>query len=193
MDLRLKLFQYRSYTPLPFLLVMLIFAHPTLYTLIVGFVFVLTGESIRLWGVSIVGSETRTTGAVGGTNLVTTGPFAYVRNPLYLGNMFLYFGIGVMSNALFPWLVVAGIILFFIQYYLIVTLEEEYLAKSFSSAFEDYSRRVRRFLPVLRKYNAPDHLRVDSDIQRALHSERRTLQGLFLISLALVVLWKVRS
>jgi protein-S-isoprenylcysteine O-methyltransferase Ste14 len=193
MDIRLKLFRYRSYTPLPFLLVMLIFAHPTPYTLIVGLLFVLTGEGIRLWGVSFVGSETRTTGAVGGTNLITAGPFAYVRNPLYLGNMLLYFGIGVMSNALFPWLVVATVVLFSIQYYLIVTLEEEYLTKTFSSAFQDYSRRVRRFVPILRRYNTPGNPRVECDIQRALRSERRTLQGLFLISLALVVLWKVRS
>ncbi len=193
MDIRLKLFRYRSYTPLPFLLVMFIFAHPTFYTLIVGFLFVLTGECVRLWGVSIVGSETRTTGSVGGTYLITTGPFGYVRNPLYLGNMFLYFGIGVMSNALFPWLVVAAIILFFAQYYLIVTLEEEYLEKTFRSAFEDYSRQVRRFLPVLKKYSAPGNQRVEGDFRRALRSEKRTLQGLFLISLALVVLWKVRS
>lgn len=193
MDIRLKLFRYRSYTPLPFLLVMLVFAHPTLHTLIAGLFFVLTGECIRLWGVSIVGSETRTTGTVGGTYLITTGPFGYVRNPLYLGNLLLYLGIGVMSNALFPWLVVAATVLFFIQYYLIITLEEEYLEKTFRSAFEDYSRQVRRFLPVLRKYSAPGSQRVDSDFRRALRSEKRTLQGLFLISLALVVLWKVRS
>jgi protein-S-isoprenylcysteine O-methyltransferase Ste14 len=193
MDIRLKLFRYRSYTPLPFLLVMLVFAHPTLYTLIVGLLFVLLGESIRLWGVSIVGSETRTTGTVGGTYLITTGPFGYVRNPLYLGNMSLYLGIGVMSNALFPWLVVAAVVLFFIQYYLIVTLEEEYLEKRFRSEFEDYSRQVRRFLPGLRKYSATVSQQLNSDFRRALRSEKRTLQGLFLISLALVVLWKVRS
>jgi protein-S-isoprenylcysteine O-methyltransferase Ste14 len=193
MDIRLKLFRYRSYTPVPFLLVMLIFAHPTLYTLIVGLLFVLIGECIRLWGVSIVGSETRTTGTVGGTYLITTGPFGYVRNPLYLGNLLLYFGIGVMSNALFPWLVVTAIILFFVQYYLIVTLEEEYLEKTFRSAFEEYSRQVRRFLPGFRKYSAPGNQPLDSDVRRALRSEKRTLQGLFLISLALVVLWKVRS
>ncbi|MEK6570040.1 MAG: isoprenylcysteine carboxylmethyltransferase family protein, partial [Bacteroidota bacterium] len=183
----------RSYTPLPFLLVMFIFAHPTPQSLFIGFLFVLVGEGIRLWGVSIAGSETRTTGSAGGTNLITTGPFAHVRNPLYLGNILLYLGIGVMSDALFPWLVLGAVIVFFLQYYLIATLEEEYLARTFGVAFEEYTRQVGRFFPRLRKYRAPSGVRIEGDIQRGLRSETRTLQALFLISLALIVLWRVRS
>jgi protein-S-isoprenylcysteine O-methyltransferase Ste14 len=193
MDIRLRLFRYRSYTPLPFLLAMFIFARPTLQTLIVGLLIVLIGEGIRLWGASIIGSETRTTGQVGGTYLITTGPFAYVRNPLYLGNLFLYLGIGIMSNALFPWFVIVAVALFFIQYYLIVTLEEEYLAKTFGLAFEEYVGRVRRFVPHLRKYHASSGTRIIGDFERGLRSEKRTLQALVLISLGLVVLWQVRS
>jgi protein-S-isoprenylcysteine O-methyltransferase Ste14 len=172
---------------------MFIFARPNLQTLIVGFLIVLTGEGIRLWGASIIGSETRTTGQVGGTYLITTGPFAHVRNPLYLGNLFLYLGVGIMSNALFPWFVIVAIALFFVQYYLIVTLEEEYLAKTFGLAFEEYVGRVRRFVPHLRKYRASGGTRIIGDFQRGLRSEKRTLQALVLISLGLVVLWQVRS
>ena len=96
MDVRQRLFQYRSYTPIPFLLIMVFFAQPTRISLIVGLATILAGEGVRLWGVAIAGSETRTTGPVGGTFLVTTGPFAYVRNPLYVGNMLIYLGVGVM-------------------------------------------------------------------------------------------------
>ena len=103
-DWRKLLFKYRSYTPIPFLLVMLVFARPTGSSMIVGFLLALLGESIRFWGVSYAGSETRTTGAVGGTQLVTSGPYSHVRNPLYLGNILLYVGIGIMSNALMPYL-----------------------------------------------------------------------------------------
>ena len=102
MDLRQRLFRYRSYTPIPFLVLMVLFAAPTATSLATGILVVGAGEFLRLWGVAIAGSETRTTGAVGGTYLITRGPFAYVRNPLYVGNMLLYVGIGVMSNALFP-------------------------------------------------------------------------------------------
>src|SRR5437867_6762129 len=101
MDIRQRLFQYRSYTPIPFLLVMMMFAHPTLTSLLTGFCFLCAGESLRLWGVAIAGSETRTTGPVGGTYLITTGPFSHVRNPLYVGNILIYLGLGVMSFAVF--------------------------------------------------------------------------------------------
>ena len=55
-------FQYRSYTPLPFIIPMLLFARPTMTTLVIGGILVLIGESFRFWGVSYAGSETRTTG-----------------------------------------------------------------------------------------------------------------------------------
>ena len=113
MNIRQTLFQYRGVIPIPFLIGMTYYAHPTLTSLVVGFAIVLSGESIRLWGVAIAGSETRTTDRVGGTYLVTTGPFGYVRNPLYVGNIMMYVGIGVMSMALFPWLQ-AGALFFFL-------------------------------------------------------------------------------
>ena len=55
-------FKYRSYTPIPFLLVMFFFENANVWSLIIGFIFALCGELIRLWGVGWAGSETRTTG-----------------------------------------------------------------------------------------------------------------------------------
>ncbi len=193
MDIRQLLFRFRSYTPLPFLLVMFVFAQPRLESLILGLLIAIVGEGLRLWGVSIVGSETRTTGEVGGTYLVTTGPFAHVRNPLYLGNLLLYIGIGVMSNALFPWLLLGATVFFFTQYYLIATLEEEYLFKAFGEAFEEYARQVPRFFPRFQKFSGKRDPQLTSDLQRGLRSETRTLQAIFLISVTLVVLWQIRS
>ena len=104
MDLRERLFKLRSYTPIPFLMVMLFFAAPTVTTMVLGLAITLLGEVVRFWGVAIAGTETRTTGEPGATNLITDGPFGYVRNPLYVGNILMYTGFGVMSNALMPWL-----------------------------------------------------------------------------------------
>ena len=87
-----KFFTYRSYTPIPFVVVMLVFAYPNIWSLTAGFIIALAGELIRLWGVSWAGSETRTTGGVGGTYLIVSGPFAHLRNPLYLGNILMYTG-----------------------------------------------------------------------------------------------------
>jgi protein-S-isoprenylcysteine O-methyltransferase Ste14 len=192
-DIRGVIFKFRSYTPIPFLLVMVLFARPTLLSLVIGFAIMFIGEIIRFWGVSIAGSETRTTGSVGGTYLITSGPFAYVRNPLYLGNMLLYAGVGVMSMALFPWLQLAALVWFYVQYHLIVTREEEYLAQSFGREYSDYCIHVRRFLPRLTPYDAGRPLAKTMDPAEGLASERRTLQAIGLITVILVVLYFVRQ
>jgi protein-S-isoprenylcysteine O-methyltransferase Ste14 len=185
-DIRRQIFKYRSYTPIPFLLVMVWFARPTVLSMVVGFAVIFTGELIRFWGVSIVGAETRTTGAVGGTFLITNGPFSYVRNPLYVGNMMLYAGVGIMSMALFPWMLLVAISWFYLQYYLIVTREEEYLAATFGGEFEEYRKNVRRFVPRLTPYMSARPAAKTVDPSEGLSSERRTLQAIGLV-FALVV------
>ena len=151
MDLKQKLFEIRSYTPIPFILIAIIFAEPTFETLSIGFAIAIIGESIRFWGVSICGSETRTTGAVGATNLVTDGPFGFVRNPLYVGNILMYVGCSFMSNSIYPWLQITTAIYFIFQYHIIVLKEEEYLRKVFKEEYSNYEKNVPRFFPRLTK------------------------------------------
>lgn len=193
MDFRQRLFQYRSYTPIPFLLVMVFFAHPTVMSLIVGLATILGGESVRLWGVAIAGSETRTTGPVGGTFLITTGPFAYVRNPLYVGNMLIYFGVGIMSNALFPWLALGALAYFIMQYSFIVSLEEEYLRTTFGETYERYCVAVPRFLPGISGYSASGNREPELAWRRGLISERRTLQAIGLLTAVLLLIMWLRG
>ena len=189
MDIRQKLFQYRSYTPIPFLILMVYFAQPTQQSFLIGFLFVVLGEFLRLWAVALAGSETRTTGPVGGTYLVTTGPFAYVRNPLYLGNMLIYAGVGVISNALFPWLTIAALVYFFLQYSFIAKLEEEHLAAAYGEEFHRYCSSVRRFLPRLTPYAGGMSAQPGLDWGEGLQSERRTLQAIGIIVIVLGVRW----
>lgn len=191
-DFRKLVFNYRSYTPLPFLLVMVMFAQPTIMSLAIGFAIIVLGEAIRFWGVSIAGSETRTTGAVGGTYLITNGPFAFVRNPLYVGNMLLYIGVGVMSIALFPWLLVIAVVWFYIQYSLIVSKEEEYLAERFGADYEHYRQTVPRFFPRPIPYVAPHPPPKQVRASEGFASERRTLQAIGLVTLLLVGIYIVQ-
>jgi protein-S-isoprenylcysteine O-methyltransferase Ste14 len=193
MDIRQRLFKYRSYTPFPFLVLMIIFAHPTTISLIIGLCIVLIGECLRFWGVAIAGSETRTTGHVGGTFLITRGPFSYVRNPLYLGNIMIYFGIGIMSFALFPWLILAALVYFFVQYYLIVSLEEEHLLQKFGDEFQQYCKAVPKFFPSFRKYISANNSQPELEWKRGLLSEKRSLQAITILILLLVVIWQVRG
>lgn len=187
-NLRKVMFSIRSYTPIPFLILMVIFARPTITSILVGFVIVLLGECIRFWGVSIAGAETRTTGTVGGTYLITNGPFAYVRNPLYVGNMLLYAGVGVMSMALFPWLILVAIVWFLIQYSLIIAGEEAYLRTTFGEDYALYCGAVHRFLPRLVPYRPPQPSPKNVNFREGLDSEKRTLQAIGLVTLAIVVI-----
>lgn len=191
MDLRQLLFKYRSYTPLPFLLIMFFIAHPSVASIISGLCISLAGEFIRLWGVAIAGSETRTTGSVGGTYLITRGPFAYVRNPLYLGNIMMYFGVGIMSNTPVLALIAFGYFLF--QYSLIVSLEEEALLHRFGDAYVEYYKSVPRFFPNFLKYKKGNDTQPELNWKRGLVSEHRTLQAIGLIVLLQVFLWYLRD
>lgn len=181
MNIKRKLFQIRSYTPIPFLLIAIIFAKPTIQTLLVGFLISIVGEAIRFWGVSICGSETRTTEKVGATNLITDGPFGYVRNPLYVGNILIYSGATLMSNAFFPFFVIFTFIFFIIQYHLIVSLEEEHLKNIFSDEYKIYSENVSRFIPRFVKYSGSHSFHRKADFYRGLKSETRTLQAFLII------------
>ena len=192
-DFRGLVFRYRSYTPLPFLAVMVVFARPAVWSIAAGIALMALGEALRFWGVSIVGAETRTTGTVGGTYLITSGPFAYVRNPLYLGNMMLYAGVGLMSMALFPWLLAAAVLWFYVQYWLIVTREEEYLASTFGDAYREYVNSVPRFFPRWTPYRSAQPPPKRANLREGLASERRTLQAIGLVTVALLVIFAVRT
>ncbi len=171
-------------------MVMLFFARPTLGSILSGFAVVALGEFSRLWGVAIAGSETRTTGPVGGTYLITKGPFAYVRNPLYVGNMLLYSGVGVMANI--PWLALVALCYFIVQYSLIVRLEEEYLRTTYGATFEKYCASVRRFVPKLTPYDAGTNEQPSLDWKRGVISETRTLQAIAAMTVIIIVIGFVR-
>jgi protein-S-isoprenylcysteine O-methyltransferase Ste14 len=186
-DIRGLLFRYRSYTPLPLVALMLAFAEPSARSFLFGLPLVAAGEMVRLWGVSIAGSETRVTGGVGASQLITSGPFAYVRNPLYAGNMLLYLGLGIVSMALFPWLQAGAALWFAFQYSAIVSLEEDFLLEKFGGRYRRYREQVPRFIPAGRAYRDPEASQPGLDWSRGLRSERRTLQAIVLLGAAIIV------
>ena len=146
---------------------------------------------MRFWGVAYAGSLTRVTGSVGAPEVIVAGPFAYIRNPLYVGNMLTYVGIGIISNALFPWLILVAALWFAFQYYQIVMREEEFLEKEFGDKYLEFKRNVPRFIPHLSAYVNPVQSKQLPNWREALHSERRTFQALILVLLILLVLWYV--
>ncbi len=189
MNLPVLMFRYRGYTPLPFLIVMIFFAQPSMASLVSGFFVVLVGERLRLWGVLAAGGETRTTGAFKCNSLVTYGPFAFVRNPLYIGNILIYAGFGIMAMALHPWLLAIAMTWFCVQYTLIITSEEKYLRERFGEEYNRYCTHVRRFIPRWSAYNPEKHVVERVKTNNGIGSERRTLQAIGLVTLVMVLVY----
>ena len=175
-DLRDTLFSIRSYTPVPFLALGLIFGEPVVGSLTLGLCVSLLGEAIRIWAVGHAGSEIRVTGSVGASRLVVTGPYAHMRNPLYTGNILLYTGFAIMTNIF--WLIPLALAWFIFQYAMIISREEEFLRGKFGAEYDAYVAAVPRLFFRVTPYRREDGTRFDWG--RAAHSERRTFQALLI-------------
>lgn len=147
MDFRQLFFKLRSYTPIPLLILLIATARPSPGPFLWGFLFIILGEAIRLWAVAHAGGATRTRN-VGAPLLVTSGPFAYTRNPLYIANAIIYVGVACLAGGKPVWILVA-IIFSALQYGLITSLEEETLVKLFGFEYQFYRSRVPRWMPRL--------------------------------------------
>lgn len=187
-----KFFKYRSYTPIPFVLIMFLYENANIWSLIIGLIIAISGEFIRLWGVSWAGSETRTTGSVGGTFLIISGPFAHVRNPLYVGNILMYFGLGIMSFSIFPYLQIIALIFFFIQYHYIIKEEENYLSKTYGEDYQNYLNNVPRIFPRIMPYKSANVQQPTFNLKDGIRSEKRTLQAFTIVSLTIIFIWIFR-
>ncbi len=187
-----RLFKYRSYTPIPFVIIMILYENANIWSLIAGFIVVMVGEFIRLWGVSWAGSETRTTGHMEGTFLIVSGPFAYVRNPLYIGNILIYLGVGIMSYAIFPYLQLVALLFFLFQYYYIIKGEEDFLQSRYGEQFTEFKKNVPRIFPKVTPYRPGNVKQPPFNLKAGLKSERRTFQAIVFIMITIVLIWVIR-
>ncbi|OQX56095.1 MAG: hypothetical protein B5M53_03320 [Candidatus Cloacimonas sp. 4484_209] len=182
------LYRYRSITPIFFVILLLIFAKPTISTIAIGFCVSIIGELLRLISVGYSGLSTRSKN-LRTEVLVTNGPYGYVRNPIYVGNFFLSCGVVLAANALFPYFILLFILLFFFQYYFIVRYEEVFLTERFGQDYLSYKKKVFAFIPRFVPYKAATPQK--PDLKKALFSERTTIfvvMGLFLIIAAIYLI-----
>jgi protein-S-isoprenylcysteine O-methyltransferase Ste14 len=125
------LFRNRSWLPVPFLLVaLLVPAHPTMRHWVAAAILIAIGEWIRLAGVAAAGTVTRRRSREV-QRLVNYGIFAWMRNPLYVGNFLIWMGFVVASGVM--WFLPIAIVIFAIEYYYIVRYEEGVLESIFGS------------------------------------------------------------
>src|SRR5438128_11071419 len=136
------LFRNRSWLPVPFVLVALLApGEAKIRYWVIGAVLIVFGEFIRMSGVAAAGTVTRRRSR-DVQRLVTYGIFRWVRNPLYVGNCLIWIGFVVISGVL--WFLPVAIVLFAIEYTLIVAYEEGVLESIFGREYLDYKQIAPR-------------------------------------------------
>jgi protein-S-isoprenylcysteine O-methyltransferase Ste14 len=177
------LFRHRTSIPLPIALALLLIpaaASPSFLSTSqfgLGVLIVAVGEAIRLWAVHHIGAISRTRSDRLGP-LIAAGPFAHVRNPLYLGNILLWLGFSVSAHLL--WLAPVIVVLLAFEYHAIVRWEETLLTERLGESYRRYMQRVPRWLPTLGhdSSSAMDQTELASGVfswRDTLYSERGTL------------------
>jgi protein-S-isoprenylcysteine O-methyltransferase Ste14 len=129
------------------------FGKPSAFSVAVGLPTALAGELLRCWAVGYSGETTRGD-RVAAPKLATSGPYAYVRNPLYLGNFITALGFAVAftgKNALPTKLALGATALGTMAalYAAIIPHEERYLREKFGDEFDRYCERVPQLLPQI--------------------------------------------
>lgn len=130
----------RIRVPLSFAFAILYFwlAKPTVTSMLVGAAVVIPGLLVRALASGHVQKNEQ---------LATAGPYAYTRNPLYLGSLILALGFALTARSW--WIAGILVIMFFAIYLPVIRGEEAFLRERFAE-FEEYARRVPRLLPRLR-------------------------------------------
>jgi protein-S-isoprenylcysteine O-methyltransferase Ste14 len=150
--------------------ILLLCSHMTDRSFQWGAVLVLIGELIRFWALGFMEKK--------GQKLAMSGPYAFVRNPLYVGNFFLGLGVAVI---VWNWIILVIFLAGFLGIYAgTIRGEEKHLREMFGKPYEDYCENVPSLLPKLTPYAAPDK---DSFLWSRIikHHEYITVAGILLM------------
>lgn len=117
-------------------------AHPSALSFAIGVVLIALGEFVRLWAAGHLQKN---------EVLTTTGPYAFVKNPLYVGSLLIMLGFGVMARNY--WLLAVGIVVFGVYYAPYKKRREgDRLRERFGKRWTDYDHAVPDYLPSLQPY-----------------------------------------
>lgn len=121
------------------------FAVPTVSTLVLGVALGGIGLSIRAWAAGSIEKN---------RELATNGPYAYTRNPLYLGSFFLGLGTTLGGGR---WVFMVLFLVFYLTVYRATAVREEAeLEKMFGERYQTYSAAVPFFLPRFSPYRGSE-------------------------------------
>jgi protein-S-isoprenylcysteine O-methyltransferase Ste14 len=126
----------------PLALAVLWFARPTVRSILLGALVGAIGLGLRAYAAGYLHKQ---------EVLTVTGPYAYTRNPLYLGSAIMALGAGIAARS---WVSISILILYFAIFYsMVMRREERELHSRHGASFEEYARAVPLFVPRLTAAN----------------------------------------
>lgn len=141
------------------------FARPTWSWIAGGALFMIAGLAVRATAAGHIRKN---------RELTTTGPYAYTRNPLYLGSILMAIGFVLAAR---NWWIAAGALLMFLMVYLpVIKAEEKYLRSAFPG-YDEYANRVPRLLPRLIAYRPTGTSAERGTFSRELYFKHREYQA----------------
>jgi protein-S-isoprenylcysteine O-methyltransferase Ste14 len=122
---------------------LVIFAKPTWPGTIIGIVLIALGEGIRIWAAGHLQKN---------EVLTVTGPYAYVKNPLYIGSILITLGYCILADNIY---ILGAAMLAFCFHYIPYkkNVEGERLKRIFGERYEDYDRKVPDYIPQRTPYS----------------------------------------
>ena len=165
--------RYRVFAGFIIAAVYFIFARPDRYSLAVGIPVAIAGIALRAWACG----HLRKSAA-----LDVSGPYAYTRNPLYLGTILLTIGFGVVSGV---WWLFAAALAYILSIYLpVINVEAYELEKRLGEEYAEYARNVPLLFPRLSPWKKSER---KFDFQLYLkNGEHRAAYGIIAATLILV-------
>jgi len=122
---------------------LIIFAKPEMIGMVVGMILIFAGEGIRIWSAGHLQKN---------EILTVTGPYAYVKNPLYIGTILITAGFCIFADNIYLLAVATFAFCFhYIPYK--KKVEGDRLRKIFGTRYEDYDEKVPEYLPRWTPYS----------------------------------------
>ena len=107
---------------------------------VIGWPLIVLGVGLALWAAAEAGEMEISSPE----RLITSGPYAFSRNPMYVGWSLLYLGISFVVNSM--WLLVLFPLVVIYMHFIEIPKEERLLEQRFSSKYKEYRSRVRKYL-----------------------------------------------
>jgi len=118
------------------------------FTTITGLIFLVTGISLRIWSIDVLGKNfTATVKVTKEHELIKAGPYKYIRHPSYLGAFMAIVGCPIFLNNLVT--IFVSIMIMIIAYYYRIIFEEKALIDHFGKFYEEYKKHTFRLIPLI--------------------------------------------